>query len=637
MHAQSVKVGAGSYSTSLPAGAVGPQPILPKVSPDFNQPIQTNDFWSSIKFPYFGDSYSAPLYAHPLMLRLTNSGLRVGYNPETILAGNDYLTVHTHHFTVSVEGLNAPEATTHSYSDWMVTAEWDDGSRNLKASFGHGNPFIFFELSGGNAVIFPNCAPQVWYNQAGVLGMTVEGQHYGLFAPSGASWNKYGALRASLNGQNFFSVAILPDNTVETLLFFRKHAYAFVTNTEVSWQYDELTSTLNSSYAYTTALHDSAEGNVNETLTALYSHQWRLVNEQLTDYTYASSRGLMKLYEGNRFGTTLSFSGVLPSLPDEGNYDRNALLSLVRQVSSAPLNPNNSYDSGKAMGRFANVIPIADQLNATIEKEQLIAKLKSRLEDWFTAGGSQEYSYNEEWTTLTGYPSAHGADTQINDHHFHHAYAIYAAAMIARYDPDWASTENWGGMVNLLIEDASGWDRSNTMFPFLRNFDIYAGHSWASGHAAFADGNNQESSSESMNYANALILWGELTDQKEIRDLGIFLYVTEASAIHDYWFDVYDETFPANYPHNALGIVWGSKGAYATWFAADAEFIHGINFLPLTAGSFYLAKYPDYIVENYNKVVLERGGSTHSLEGYFLAVLGYVRSRFSLKLLLGRP
>jgi len=611
--AQQVQVGLGSYSTSLPPGAVGPQihnglPATPKTSPEFDQPVQTNDFWSSLIFPFFGDPYSAPLFAHPLLMRPSNNGLQIGYTPTTTLAGQDYLTAHSNQFTVSIDGLNASQATTHSYSDWMVTSEWDDGSRQLTATFGHGNPFIFFELSGGNAAIYTTSTPTIWFQENEVLGMTIDGRHYGVFAPTGSSWTVAGALFSSLNGKSYLSVALLPDNSTETLSLFRDHAYAFVTNSEVSWEYDESTATLNNTYTYTTELKDSADGNLNNTLSALYSHQWRYVNEPLTNFSYSSVRGEMKLYNGNSFSTSVPFSGVLPSLPDEGAYDRNTLLTHVQQIANETLNPNNTYDNGKAMGRFANVIHIADQLGATTERDMLLAKVKTRLEDWFTVGGAQEYSYNADWNVLTGYPSAHASDAQINDHHFHHAYAIGSAAAVARYDSTWASQENWGGMVNMLIEDASNWDRNNTMFPFLRNFDIYAGHSWASGHAAFGDGNNQESSSESMNYASSLILWGELTNQKNIRDLGIFLYATEATAINDYWFDVQDEVFPSNYAHNALGIVWGGKGVYGTWFGAEPEFIHGINFLPLTAGSFYLGQHPDYILENYNKMVSERGG-----------------------------
>ena len=93
-----------------------------------------------------------------------------------------------------------------------------------------------------------------------------------------------------------------------------------------------------------------------------------------------------------------------------------------------------------------------------------------------------------------------------------------AAATVAQYDPAWASPSQWGGMVDLLIADANNWDRTDTRFPFLRSHDAYTGHSWAAGHGDFGDGNNQESSSESMNFATAAILWGEATGQTD-RDL----------------------------------------------------------------------------------------------------------------------
>ena len=86
-------------------------------------------------------------------------------------------------------------------------------------------------------------------------------------------------------------------------------------------------------------------------------------------------------------------------------------------------------------------------------------------------------------------------------------------------------------MVDLLIRDANNYDRADTRFPYLRDFDIYAGHDWASGHGAFGAGNNQESSSEGMNFANALIQWGQATGNTAVRDAGIFIYTTQAAAI----------------------------------------------------------------------------------------------------------
>ncbi|WP_340106165.1 glycosyl hydrolase [Rhodohalobacter sp. 8-1] len=613
LKAQSVSVGQGSYSLSLPPGVVGPQrsdgsSASPKISADFDQPIQTNDFWSSLIFPFFGDPYSSVLFAHPINAKATNTGLQIGYTTDHVFAGSDYLYPFSHQLTVGVDGLNVPETLTNSYGDWTVTAEWDGSGRSMEATLGHGLPFIYFRIDGGYAEITPNGSLNVWYQQEEVLGITIDGKHYGIFAPDGSEWTQSGSLQSNLDGKDYMSVALLPDNSPQTLELFRSHAYAFVTNSLVSWDYNENSSKLTTGYTYQTELMEDVNGNVNETLTALYRHQWLYAEQPVTDYTYQSPRGVMKLLQGNHFSTGLMFSGILPSLPDEGNYNHADLLNKVQQVAQEDLRPGPTYQNGKAMGRFAQLVNIADQLGADQERDYFLDKLKNRLEDWLTAGGEQEYSYNDEWDVLTGYPSGFGADREINDHHFHSSYAIRSAAIIAQFDPEWASQENWGGMINMLIKDSNNWDRSDEMVPFLRSHDAYAGHSWASGHGAFGDGNNQESSSESMNFASAVFLWGSMTDQADIRDLGIFLHSNERTAIEQYWMDVKNQVYPESYPHVALGIVWGSKGAHSTWFGSAPEFIHGINFLPMNSGSLYLGRHPDYVIENYDEIVQERGG-----------------------------
>jgi len=98
--------------------------------------------------------------------------------------------------------------------------------------------------------------------------------------------------------------------------------------------------------------------------------------------------------------------------------------------------------------------------------------MKSSLEDWFTAKEGETaklFYYDSNWGTLIGYPSSYGSDEELNDHHFHYGYFLHAAAQIALRDPQWASRDNWGAMVELLIKDIANWDRNDTRFPFLRN------------------------------------------------------------------------------------------------------------------------------------------------------------------------
>ncbi len=646
--AQSVTVGAGSYSTTLPSGEIGPQNfngqnILPKVSASFDQHVQTNDFWSSLIFPFFGNPHSGKLIAHPLSMQAVASGLELSYTSQHVFAtaapGTDYLFPYVAQMTVGVSGLNASDTKTYSYTDWTVTAEWLNGDKSMYATLGHGLPFVYFELNGGNAAINIHGNSNVWFNQGGVLGVTIDGRHYGIFAPTGSSWTTGSTFTSDLNGKNYLSVALLPDASVETLNVFKARAYAFITNSLVEWQYNEATAELTSTYSYETTLMDSAEGNINETISALYRHQYLYLNEQdlLTNFKYTSPRGDMKVITGNTFSTSLKFQGVLPALPNQGDYNPDVLKSLVADVATESLNSGPSYENGKAMARFANLVHIADQMGMDTERDYFLTALKTRLEDWFSVGGDQEYSYNANWDVLTGYPSGFGADNQINDHHFHMSYAIVSAATIAKYNPAWAGQDQWGGMVNMLIRDANNWNREDDLFPFLRSHDIYAGHSWAAGHGDFAEGNNQESSSESMNFASAVVLWGEVTGQTEIRDMGIFLYATETTAVEQYWFDVDEAVFPEDYPHEAIGMVWGSKGVHATWFGGDPEFVHGINLLPITSGSLYLGRHPDYVVKNYNEVVEERSGQPNKWKDIFWQFLALADANQALAYYLADP
>jgi hypothetical protein len=78
-------------------------------------------------------------------------------------------------------------------------------------------------------------------------------------------------------------------------------------------------------------------------------------------------------------------------------------------------------------------------------------------------------------------------------------------------------------------------------------------------------------------------------------------------AIKNYWFDVNNDIFPVDFQHTTLGIVWGNGGAYSTWWTPNPEEIHGINWLPITAGSLYLGQWPEYLQENYNELLRENG------------------------------
>ena len=593
-------------------------PPDPNITENITGPVLTTDWSASLAFNQLtGEDRTSPLVADPLSFICDASeGVIMGPLGDMWMAGapgSEIAYVYTHLKDLSVTPITIQTINPlmDAYSDWSVTASWNSG--NYKAVMAHGSPFVYFYSTNGLEVTSLEGSPDVWYNDDQVLGITVNGHHYGLFAPSGSQWVQNGInLQSDLNSLDYCSIALLPNNQVSTIEYFEQFAYNFIVDTRVQWEYDMNASML---YAtYTSIFEPKESGGSSNMLYVLYPHQWLNYSGAFTNFSYNSARGEMKTVEGENFTTEMSYSGIMPHLPmaaENGNLGfseyqlhQQVLDEYNKSDDQLILADENTYSTGVTLGRTAQLVRIADQLGMIEARDRFLDVLKSKLEDWFTYTPSEvtEYFYyDSRWGTLIGVPAGYGSDAELNDHHFHYGYYIRAAAEVAQFDPVWA--EEWGGMVELLIRDTNSWLRDDELFTFMRGFDIYAGHSWASGHADFAEGNNQESSSEAINCAAGIALWGMVTGNDEIRDLGIYLYTTEQSALQNYWFDVNGICFPSGFPKPMVGMGWGMKADYATWFGAapdNAEYVHGINLLPITAASLHLGQDTEYVMGNYN-------------------------------------
>ncbi|MDB4766452.1 glycosyl hydrolase [bacterium] len=786
-HAQIVTVGKATYREDLPPGDDGKPrrsvSVGPLVSPRIKGPIPTNDWWSSLVWPS-QSPHSLAMFPHPLAVKAQAKGLGIGYNPKVSISnsyreqklfqtGTSYKYPYRESMVVGLAGLESENCVLDGFSDWSVTSLWKNGSDEMRATFAHGSPFVYFErnsnrdvqidftaapinrydepidpivfelndvtgkhngesarinllinagkdigigskarltydfdgdgktdrvetfgmlptdpvesswevyssdkqvlddkltrgemedfqggtiklefwkcfgkgslelryddsqvtlpmengkffLSDGKLAKAPSAgtgklaggedtskAARVFYRNKNVLGVTVNGTHYGLFAPSGSTWTPddeaISQVTSKLDGKNYFSVAVLPDSKPATIKWYQQFAYAFLTDTRIDYRYDSDDASVKTTYTVTT---EAKEGTTTATLFGLYRHQYLNLTQpkRTTDFTYVSPRGEMKIVEGDSFETSTPFLGVLPALPNAPGTEK-ALLDLVNQFYSkvttrkSTFERDDTYWNGKEFGKFSEVIQIADQLGQNDIRDKLVKLLQGRLEAWADANSEFFFYYDGRWNILIGYPDSYGSGDQFNDHHFHYSYFIKAAATIAQFDPDWVKPENYGGFIDLLIRSCANYDRSDDRFPWLRFFDPYAGHSWASGHAGFASGNNQESSSESMNFATSLILYGEATNNNKIRELGIYWHATEAEAIRNYWFDQDEAVFPEGYGHRCVGMIWGDGGSYGTWWTANPEEIHGINFLPINGGSLHLGRDPDYVRQNFENML----------------------------------
>jgi endoglucanase Acf2 len=634
--AGAASVGAGSYTTTLPAGqklptgcgdlSTNPRGALTADAP--RGPIPTNDWWTSILWKRTDCAFGEPLFAHPASYDTYPGGLGISYATTPVYSGSptgvgEYKFPYTRDVLVGVAGLNAGRVQVANWTDWTVSPHWSDGARRLTATIGHGLPMSYYDISGGAAQLSTDGPPEVWTNGGPRIGFRIRGHDYVAYAPSGATWTLSGTtISSSLAGRSYFTVAVLPTTTSSSVADrialaneYSPYAHAHVSDTSMSYAYSPATGKVRTTYAFTTI---RKEGNESRTVVSLYPHQWRaLAGGAAISETYVSPRGTMKNLVGySSFTTDLSFRGVLPEVPAVATStgpDRATLTAYLNQVADDPAAEQkpDTYWAGKGLGRSARIAEIADQLGETVVRDKALAAMKDTLNNWLTASPGEDdhlFYYNETWGTLIGYDASYGSDQELNDHHFHYGYFVAAAATLAKFDPAWAGANQYGGMIDLLIRDANNYDRSDSRFPYLRDFDIYAGHDWASGHGSFASGNNQESSSEGMNFAGALIQWGQATGNLAVRDAGIYIYTTQAAAIENYWFDVRGDVFPSGFAHSTVGMVWGDGGAYATWFTDMPEKIQGINQLPITGSHLYLGYHPAYNKINYAEVVRNRGG-----------------------------
>ena len=124
-------------------------------------------------------------------------------------------------------------------------------------------------------------------------------------------------------------------------------------------------------------------------------------------------------------------------------------------------------------------------------------------------------------------------------------------------------------------------------------FDAYAGHSWASGTAPFADGNNQESSSEAVTAWTGLALWAEASEQRDAGHRGDL----DAVAARPSRAGLLDQLRPvrpvyAGYGHKIVPLNWGGKRDYATWFSPEPAAMLGILVIPMSPASTYLGGRP---------------------------------------------
>jgi endoglucanase Acf2 len=566
------------------------------------QAAPTNQWYSSLMF----SAEPQPLYAQPLTGRATPAGFEMSLPVKKVVPterkDNEIHYPHRAAITVKPADFALSPARLFGISDWSIDVAMGNEKARFDVTMAHGSPYVWGSIAQGDLLLQAQAgALRVAHPDARLLLLESDGQRYLALAPQGARWESVSptSWRARMPPQaRHFVLSATPDNSQGSLDLLIKHAFVRYASTEVSWRFDNAQQTVQTDYRVKPQV---LEGEEQLPLMALYPHHWHnnLSVQGRLGPAYESVRGALKLLASSEFSTVLRNKGFVPWWPQLPTSDADGLMQslLSAEVRDARRNMlqigKGPYWQGKGLQRTTKLLDVVEVQGKPEQAERLREMAKERIEEWFSGKDRQRYFHLDRTLgTVLSYPEEYFAVEQMNDHHFHYGYWIRAMAELALRDPQWASTSNWGGMVPWLIKDIATAERGRADFPFLRAFDVYEGHSWASGIALGDLGNNQESSSEAINAWVGLILWAEVQGDTALRDLGMYLYNTEIEAIGHYWFDVHGLVFPKEYPHVETSLVFGGGYRHNTWWTDEPRQIKGINLLPITTASTYLGLHP---------------------------------------------
>eukprot|EP01129_Flabellula_baltica_P008611 TRINITY_DN3439_c0_g1_i1.p1 TRINITY_DN3439_c0_g1~~TRINITY_DN3439_c0_g1_i1.p1 ORF type:complete len:471 (-),score=94.94 TRINITY_DN3439_c0_g1_i1:3-1415(-) len=324
-------------------------------------------------------------------------------------------------------------------------------------------------------------------------------------------------------------------------------------------------------------------------------HEDIISNVKKTMYrTYDTIKGKMSGYIGNTWILTETFSDITwktknPIDEDKIDHIKKALEEDIHDGTKG-FYPPDCYGFGKYISSLGRMALIAEEIDMPEITLDLTKRMTIELDHWFRSS-TPNYTlvYDSVWGGVISYEGwlDKGRDYGngiYNDHHFHYGYFIYAASVILKYDPHNSIKDD----IITIIRDIANPSSSDPYFPVTRHKDWYTGHSWAAGLDPVPDAKNQESTSEAVNAYYAIKLFGIVTENQMIKNLGDILLATEIRSTHLYYhitsedvvkYDIYPSPFPRN---TLVGVLWSTKAEYTTFFGPETEYIHCIHMLPFT-------------------------------------------------------
>jgi endoglucanase Acf2 len=508
-----------------------------------------------------------PVYPMPLSFLAKENGFEVGLpdvaSTPTVISGE-----HVPGLMTTIDHAQAFKLT--RYDKVSATLSYTDSQNKTLGSLtlSEGSPYVFYKSTGDSSLMLQgiDTASAKTENNNHYLRYTKSGHDYVVMTSGdGTVSTSGGMVMLSLKQGSLATFYALPGKGTDKL-----QAYAGNELTDVTTSYKLSGDTIETTLAYNTANHKP---------TVFAAPGYQSVKDSSSSIAmYDNVYGPMSAMSGTALTTTaqrVAPSDQLDVAHLTSEHKQSLIDSLKHDAADTSVMPTDSYFAGKKLARMANLLDIAKQLGQTDVANSLASALKSELTK--RLGGDYFY-YDSKLHGVAADTKAFGSE-DFNDHHFHYGYFIYAASILGRYDAQFV-TDNQK-KVNLLVADIASYD-ATANFPIQRNFDPYAGHSWAAGLSPFADGNNQESSSEAMNAWNGVALWGQLTHNTRLADSGAWMLASESASAKKVWRSTPDKT-PAtsNFSSPLTSLNFSAKRTYATFFSDEPGTKLSIQLIPM--------------------------------------------------------
>ncbi|MQL84206.1 hypothetical protein Taro_016707, partial [Colocasia esculenta] len=268
-----------------------------------------------------------------------------------------------------------------------------------------------------------------------------------------------------------------------------------------------------------------------------------------------------------------------------------ALRRDVDGLRADSITTTSSYFYGKAIARAARLALIAEEVDIPDVIPAVRSFLRSTITPWLDGSfQGNGFLYDPKWggvLTKQGLGDS-GADFGFgvyNDHHYHLGYFLYAIAVLSKLDPAWG--RSYMPQAYSMVGDFMNLERGpSSSYTRVRNFDFWKLHSWAGGLTEFADGRNQESTSEAVNAYYSAALVGLSYGDADLFAVGSTLAALEIRSAVTWWHvrqgeGMYEDDFSRE--NKVVGVLWANKRDSALWFAPPEwkECRLGIQVLPL--------------------------------------------------------